>query len=56
MLLDYDFLRKYTIVYKLNKDAISDVSSLVLINVTIALQASWVSIVSLYRHTDFCYP
>ena len=25
MLLDYDFLRKHTVVYQLNKNAISDV-------------------------------
>ena len=37
MLLDYDFLRKHTIVYQLNKDAISDVSSVVLIKLTTAL-------------------
>ena len=30
MLLDYDFLRKHTVVYQLNKNAISDVSSIVL--------------------------
>ena len=37
MLLGYDFLRKHTVVYQLNKDAITDVSSLVLLNFTTAL-------------------
>ena len=30
MLLDYDFLRKHTVVYQLNKNAISNVSNIVL--------------------------
>ena len=28
MLLDYDFLREHTVVYQLNKNAISDVSNI----------------------------
>ena len=28
MLWDYDFLRKHTVVYQLNKNAISDVSNI----------------------------
>ena len=30
MLLDYDFLRKHTVVYQLNKHGITDMSNIVL--------------------------